>query len=103
MRLHFNDKPASQRKNLLQAAARIKGRQREKEIRQTVTAGQNGVHAPAIQAIEQILLARPKRKIPPGDRSFWQKTREQDIRTQVHMMMAIYAVRICLVEESRLI
>src|ERR1700720_463069 len=103
MRLHFHDKPASQRKNLLQAAARGKWRQREKEIRQLVAAGQNGVYASAVLAIEQTLLAWPKRKIPARDRSFRQKTRKEDIRTEVHMMVAVYAVRMFPVETAELI
>ena len=69
MRLHFDDKLASQGENPLQAARRFEGRQREEEVDEAVAPGQHVVNETAVKAVPQALLAGLEREVSPDESS----------------------------------
>jgi hypothetical protein len=71
MRLHFDDKLASQGEDPLQATRRFERRQREEEVDEAVAPSQHTVHDLAVEAVPQALLTGLEGEVPPDESAGW--------------------------------
>jgi hypothetical protein len=58
---------------------------------------QHTVYYPAIETVAEALFSGLKRKVAPNNGSSRQQSFEEDIGAEVHVVMAIYALRSCTV------
>ncbi len=101
VRLQFDHKLASEGKDPLQAAWRFERREREEEVDEAVAAGKHAVRNQAIEPVSQpLLLTGLEGKVPPYQRSGRQQATEQHVCAEVHVMMAVEAVGVLLVETA---
>src|SRR5262249_3349366 len=88
---HFDGRLTRQQEYFLQAARRIKGREREEEVGEGMISRQDAVEHSPVRAVAPALLSRPEREVAPDDCSGWQQSAQHYVRAQVHMMMAVDA------------
>jgi hypothetical protein len=102
MGLDLDDRLPGNAADLLEALRPIvrKGKQ---EVHDAVPSRQNGVQQRPVRAIAGPLLSTSKIKISPRERSLWQKMLKHDVRAEVHVMVAVDAVRSGAIEAAKFI
>ena len=93
MSLHFDNESTSQLDDPLQPTRGRERHQRKEEVSQAVAPGEHAVHQSSIDDVPEALLTDLKRKASPHHRASGQEAREQHIRAEVHVMMAVEPVR----------
>src|SRR5258708_28113601 len=103
MRLHFHNRVPSEREDLLQTGRRLESCQREKKVRDAVTALQHGIRKQPENTMAQSLFAVFVGKVTPDNYSGRQKPSQQHICRQMHVMMAVNAFRCRPLETNQLL
>src|SRR5215469_4171835 len=100
---YLYDGVASQGENPVEARRRRERGEREEEICQEIAAGKELVDTASIKAVREAFLPGFKRETPPRDGSAWQQSCQQDVRTKVHVMVAIDPLRCRPIEAAKLV
>ena len=91
MCFNFHDRSPSNREDLIDAALRFKGREREEVIGKLVPFCQHMIDSSPIQPVDPALFRRPEGKVSSYYRGGRQQFAEQHIGAEVHVVMAVEA------------
>jgi len=103
MCLDLDNKPAGQRENSLESRRRLQRWQGEEVVCKAVAPNEHPVHETTIETIEQAFLTRLKREVTPNHCPRGQQPSEEQIGTEMHVMVSIKPTRHCSVETRKLV